>query len=233
MKKVYTAFTLAEVLITLAIIGVVAAITIPVLMNNIQDYQFKQTWKKEFSVISQAYLQLKNDESGDLSQYFSPTATRAPAAIVVKLGNYLSFVSNCSGQGFYSDYEATCATEPPSSLVNAYKDLTGNYFNQVAFNCGQYILADGSQIYFRTYNPGNYFTIWVDVNGYKKGPNMAGKDLFGAVATPQKVIPMGASGTGLENTCQAINIFCPSAYGFDDSGSKCAGAGCSAEYLYN
>lgn len=35
------AFTLAEVLITLAIIGIVAALTIPTLINNAQDRQFK------------------------------------------------------------------------------------------------------------------------------------------------------------------------------------------------
>ena len=37
----YAGFTLAEVLITLGIIGVVAAMTIPTLMNNIQDVLFK------------------------------------------------------------------------------------------------------------------------------------------------------------------------------------------------
>ena len=35
------AFTLAEVLITLGIIGIVAAITIPTLINNVQDAQYK------------------------------------------------------------------------------------------------------------------------------------------------------------------------------------------------
>ena len=60
------AFTLAEVLITLGIIGVVAAITIP---NLITHYQKKQTvtkLQKAISVLNQAY-KLSYDENGDLS----------------------------------------------------------------------------------------------------------------------------------------------------------------------
>jgi len=38
MKQKITGFTLAEILITLSIIGVVAALTIPQLMKNLNDY---------------------------------------------------------------------------------------------------------------------------------------------------------------------------------------------------
>lgn len=48
------AFTLAEVLITLGILGVVIAMTIPGLMQNIQDKQFKEAAKEAFSKSSQA-----------------------------------------------------------------------------------------------------------------------------------------------------------------------------------
>ena len=48
-----SAFTLAEVLITLGIIGVVAALTIPSLISNYQDKQFKTAYKKAYSDISQ------------------------------------------------------------------------------------------------------------------------------------------------------------------------------------
>lgn len=48
------AFTLAEVLITIAIIGVIAAITIPVLMNNIEARKYRTQLTKTFSTLSQA-----------------------------------------------------------------------------------------------------------------------------------------------------------------------------------
>ena len=47
------AFTLAEVLITLGIIGIVAALTLPVLINNINGNKFRAQYKKTFSSLSQ------------------------------------------------------------------------------------------------------------------------------------------------------------------------------------
>ncbi len=48
------AFTLAEVLITLAIIGVVAALTIPAIVKNYQKTQFKTQFKKIYTTMSAA-----------------------------------------------------------------------------------------------------------------------------------------------------------------------------------
>ena len=53
MKKTFSAFTLAEVLITLGIIGVVAAMTMPTLMNQTNGAQYKAAYKKALSAISQ------------------------------------------------------------------------------------------------------------------------------------------------------------------------------------
>ncbi len=47
-------FTLAEVLITLGIIGVVAAMTMPTLMNSTQGAQYKAAYKKALSALGQA-----------------------------------------------------------------------------------------------------------------------------------------------------------------------------------
>ena len=52
LKK--AAFTLAEVLITLGIIGVVAAMTIPTLINKYQDFSLKVQFKKTYAVLQQA-----------------------------------------------------------------------------------------------------------------------------------------------------------------------------------
>ncbi len=54
MRK--NAFTLAEVLITLGIIGVVAAMTIPTLISNTNGAQFKTAYKKALSTLNQAVL---------------------------------------------------------------------------------------------------------------------------------------------------------------------------------
>ena len=57
-------FTLAEVLITLGIIGIVSAMTLPTVINNARDRQFKSMFKKQVSVISQA-IQMGDAEDGD------------------------------------------------------------------------------------------------------------------------------------------------------------------------
>ena len=55
------AFTLAEVLITLGIIGVVAAITIPTLMANYQKAQYVTALKKAYSQINQVLVKIADD----------------------------------------------------------------------------------------------------------------------------------------------------------------------------
>ena len=52
-NKRMSGFTLAEVLITLGIIGVVAAMTMPTLMNSTQGAQYKAAYKKALSAIAQ------------------------------------------------------------------------------------------------------------------------------------------------------------------------------------
>lgn len=63
MKK---GFTLAEVLITLAIIGVVAAMTIPTLVSNISRKQHLSAFKKKFAEITEAVKlsSIDNQEPG-------------------------------------------------------------------------------------------------------------------------------------------------------------------------
>lgn len=69
IKQIRNGFTLAEVLITLGIIGVVCAITIPTLMNNVQDNQFKTAYKKAYSLASQVISSgYANSEFHDISE---------------------------------------------------------------------------------------------------------------------------------------------------------------------
>ncbi len=68
MVRPHLAFTLAEVLITLGIIGIVAALTIPTLINNAQKQQYVSIDKKTYSQLSQILIQIASDHGcvGDL-----------------------------------------------------------------------------------------------------------------------------------------------------------------------
>ena len=62
------AFTLAEVLITLGIIGVVAAMTIPSLMTTFQKRETVSKLKSTYSIISQA-IKLSENDNGELETW--------------------------------------------------------------------------------------------------------------------------------------------------------------------
>ena len=59
--KEMRAFTLAEVLITLGVIGVVAALTMPSVMSNVRELVIKNQFKKTYSVISNAFKKAEAD----------------------------------------------------------------------------------------------------------------------------------------------------------------------------
>ncbi len=67
-------FTLAEVLITLGIIGVVAAMTIPTLISNTNGAQFKTAYKKALSTLNQAVLMNIAMEDTDFSTIVKDSA---------------------------------------------------------------------------------------------------------------------------------------------------------------
>ncbi len=54
-------FTLAEVLITLGIIGIVAAMTLPVLTKKYQEVVLRNQFKKGYSMLSQAVIKAQSD----------------------------------------------------------------------------------------------------------------------------------------------------------------------------
>lgn len=85
------AFTLAEVLITLGIIGVVAAMTIPVLVQKYKEQATVTRVKKFYSVFSQAYTMAINEMvqliPGDLK---TPNWLRMRKAILVTVIIHLS-----------------------------------------------------------------------------------------------------------------------------------------------
>ena len=72
-------FTLAEVLITLGIIGVVAAMTIPTLIQNTNSVKFATQFKKDISTLSQAALMAQ-------AQYDTDYATTTKTCGTVKAG---------------------------------------------------------------------------------------------------------------------------------------------------
>lgn len=100
------AFTLAEVLITLGIIGVVAALTLPTLMANYRKHVVVTKLQKIYSVMNQA-INMSNAEYGDVSGWVkdcggssTPTCTLQEAKdwFNTYIGKHLEIVKIVDGQ---------------------------------------------------------------------------------------------------------------------------------------
>ena len=62
MKK---GFTLSEILITLTIVGVVAALTVPAVMKNYRNKMYTAALQKTYNQLSDATIAIMNDEHVD------------------------------------------------------------------------------------------------------------------------------------------------------------------------
>ncbi len=168
--KVKFAFTLAEVLITLGIIGVVAALTIPTLM---QKYQVKRTvalLKEDQAIISQM-LKLAIEENGEPEGWIGleKHGTESAKVLAEKLNPYWKLALDCG----IDDENGNCVYN------GEYKYLNGTpYMNYAkAKTLYKIKLNNGTGITYYFYpNPFKILFV-VDVNGDKK-PNVAGRDVF-------------------------------------------------------
>lgn len=150
------AFTLAEVLITLGIIGVVCAMTIPTLMKNTQDNEFKTAYKKAYSEINQVFMQAIQEQS------FTPrTAAAGDSTATAAEWDVIK-------AGFKIAKE--CDT---SHLSDCWADAD-TIWGGPSLGTSSYSFIDTSG---RTWAEGNYNEniYLVDTNGLKP-PNRFGKD---------------------------------------------------------
>lgn len=179
------AFTLAEVLITLGIIGVVAAMTVPVLMQNIQEKQFKEAAKAALSKAGQAVQLMRQDQGSIASIYGGTTGSFEPEFV-----KYFKVVKDCGNAD-------SCVPAVTGNSSNIFKTLVGNKADTEYMQFGQFITTDG--MFWGIYNWSGYphIMLTVDVNGYQKPPNQYGKDVFMFEIVNDNVVPMGGPNTSI------------------------------------
>jgi prepilin-type N-terminal cleavage/methylation domain-containing protein len=194
-KKTKGGFTLAEVLITLAIIGVVAALTIPTVISNYQERQTITSLKKFYTEISQAYARAQVDNgTPDTWDWGTSYNSASSDKIISYLAPYLKINKRCGTVGgcFSSDQYKTLNKNINWASPNA---TNGGYAsaqlsNGLAFwvnTQGSGCTTDRGVTKGLSSICGN---IGVDLNGYKK-PNQLGRDTFYFYLTKYNVIPMG------------------------------------------
>lgn len=195
MKNSKFGFTLAEVLITLGIIGVVAALTMPSLIQSYKERETVSKLKKFYSVINQAFLLAINEngpvDTWDYAEVNPETGFTTSNKFFEYLRPHLKLAKDCGTQ-------SGCISN------SVYMKLDGAPQQTYGKNSVYYkvILIDGSYMWMRQeYGTGTHFcdisdggwentcgSIWTDING-SYPPNTIGKDTFAFVILKDRIMP--------------------------------------------
>lgn len=161
-------FTLAEVLITLGIIGVVAALTMPSLISEHQRQANLTRAKKFYSILSQD-VEMSKSEHGDIVEW--DWTLNTTAFVETYLLNNLNITKNCkTSNGCWNK----------NGIING---LNNTYKEQIKTNSFYKIqLADGTYVAFIKQD-NQHVHIYSDING-DKGPDKYGIDSFVMTITP-------------------------------------------------
>ncbi len=209
MKRLfkYKAFTLAEVLVTLGIIGVVSAMTVPTLMQNHQRKVYVTQLHKVYSEVGQAVKMYMTDNNLVSLSEGRIRGNKDELNKFVK--NYFKVVKDCGGK-YYTGDNGSC-------FAHYYTSLDGTKeVNMEGWSCyATVVLASGAALCFDTgglemsdadvdlngdgkvdendqvqnngANAGQAMGVEVDING-TQGPNISGRDYFYMDVTPNGLV---------------------------------------------
>ena len=206
-------FTLAEILITLGIIGIVAALTIPTLIANYKNKVYITQTKKTYSTILNAFDKWKYDKGADdFSGIFDQNKTTQ--ALAEEFFSYLKIIEICNqgkngcmeqyikypkaknnGQGKNGTVTTTrfykaVLTDGSSIAILPYVGGDSNcgriFTDKLTDSNGNWI-PDGNGGYQtkETYSK-QCGTMIIDANGLK-GPNQLGADVYSFIITNKQI----------------------------------------------
>ncbi|MBR1753228.1 prepilin-type N-terminal cleavage/methylation domain-containing protein, partial [bacterium] len=188
-------FTLAEVLITLGIIGVVAALTIPTLMQSYQNKQYVSGFQKAWGILTNAF-ELSEAHNGFANTWDEPTGPYDETYLQKYWLPYFNIIKNCGTAS-----NLGCMPKKTTYLYGT----NGNHDDSLA----QYkiLLSDGMGVnFYLTHHVDDDIVqhIVVDANG-SKGPNIYGRDIWWFVfdQKDRKIYPFG-----IDKTDEQINSNC-------------------------
>lgn len=219
MKK---GFTLAEILITLGVIGIVAALTLPHLILNVQQHGFEEKMKKEYSVLAEAFQQIKNDSGGSFADAVSACSTQTCISDVFK--QRLSYLKSCDtndgsnlGVCFPALANIKYLDGTPASDMYIGNGYTEGLFlkdgTSLALELGSASCTDTTAAYNNSCG-----WITVDVNGIQP-PNTWGRDIYVFLVFADAIRPC------------TPNSASPSWLNYDDCTPTGTGWTCASKYL--
>ena len=165
------AFTLAEVLITLGVIGVVAAMTLPTVISNFKKHTVETRLKNQVSLIQNA-IRMAEAKHGSSNEWdVCDDSYECTKSMFEKyLAPELKVIKICDHDNFEE-----CWTKP-SSLTGQKGYLRPDW--NIALSA---ILYNGTSLYLWSGGNGSAVQIWFDIDGPNKGKALIGGDVFGGL----------------------------------------------------
>ena len=177
------AFTLAELLITLGIIGVVAALTIPQLIKNVKHHVLENQFKQASSVLQQVVLLAREELGVDNLKKFCTSyegilgenisyinSTQCIQALNYAFTKDSSMYVNSVGEHSVERDPNSMRTYNNKTVLQDYGGIAGPYALKVMRQNLNGLLLNFTVIELQVY-------INVDINGFD-GPNQLGHDIF-------------------------------------------------------
>lgn len=197
MDNIIKGFTLAEVLITLVIIGVVVAMTISNILVSTQKHEYVSSLKKANSVLQQSLYRISNDNGyarGDYSYLIEDNKFYDEFAKVVNVIHTCSDKEECN-RVYIGKRLGLDNSDLTSSFAHlGLKGLTTSEGMQFAISWNNMQLGLSSLDYQNIQKHGS-IVISVDVNG-ERMPNKLGLDSFMFVLLDEKgIVPAGSGST--------------------------------------
>lgn len=209
MKKKYTAFSLAEVLITLSIIGIIAAMTLPAIVGKYKKVENETRLKKAYTVLSQALLMsvakdcyLSTDNFKDGNQDSINSWYKYYLKPYIKVMKECYNEAGCWHGGSTHALNGSVVTYDRGAIGIGYGIVNFLTIDGAAVNLDGYEPTDAYNRFGVKSNANSVLVFYVDINA-KKNPNVIGKDIFIYVFTEKGLIPAGN-----DMTTDEINANC-------------------------
>ena len=169
MKKL-EAFSLAEILITLSVVGIIAVLTIPNLILKYNQKVLETQFKKNYAALQSALQLLTNEGYDSYSELQNtPDRTSKNTAHLKKLKPYFKDSQLCT------KHYLECGGSTRAKGYQHYSNTSYAHIDADSTTNLSILTADGALIWMGPWGVNGYH---VDINGPQKGPNLLGHDMF-------------------------------------------------------
>ena len=162
------AFTLSEVLITIAVVGVVAAMTLPSLIKNYNNYVTEQKLKKAYNTVYNA-IRMAEVDNGPMKDWPKSEEMEVYSYFDTYFKPYFKGIKLCKNT-------TDCGYK--NFNIKQWQEANTNWSICTDNSRLLFQLIDGTVVFYPR-NSGNWYVsfFYVDINGTQK-PNTFEKDVF-------------------------------------------------------